>query len=125
MSLRKSPTMNPARIEANRRIAQKSTSPRTACGKARSRMNGLRTGKRSVMPETFLRLLLDAPPCSIARVAQAFLTPEQAVHPVFAETLEIFRRAEGEVVSQCVLQPARLRAQEKNPPRFFRGKLEC
>ena len=47
MSLRKSPTLTPARIEANRRNAQKSTGPRTARGKGQSRMNSLRTGERS------------------------------------------------------------------------------
>ena len=44
MSLRKSPTLTPARLEANRRNAQKSTGPRTARGKSQSRMNSLRTG---------------------------------------------------------------------------------
>jgi hypothetical protein len=47
MSLRKSPTMTPARLEANRRNAQKSTGPRTARGKAQSRMSGLKHGGRS------------------------------------------------------------------------------
>jgi hypothetical protein len=44
MSLRKSPTLTPARIEANRRNAQKSTGPRTARGKAQVRFNALKTG---------------------------------------------------------------------------------
>jgi hypothetical protein len=47
MPLRKSFTLTPARIEANRRNAQKSTGPRTARGKVQSRMNGLRDGGRS------------------------------------------------------------------------------
>ena len=47
MPLRKPFTVSPARIEANRRNAQKSTGPRTARGKVQSRMNGLRDGGRS------------------------------------------------------------------------------
>jgi len=43
MSLRKSPTMTPARLDADRRNAQKLTGPRAARGKAQVRMNGLRS----------------------------------------------------------------------------------
>ena len=52
MSLRKSPTLTPARIEANRRNAEQSTGPRTARGKAQSRMNSLRRGWSSPASET-------------------------------------------------------------------------
>jgi hypothetical protein len=44
MSLCKPRTVSPARIEANRRHAQKSTGPRSVRGKAQSRMNELREG---------------------------------------------------------------------------------
>ncbi len=98
MSLRKSPTMTSARIEANRRNAKKSTGPRTARGKGQSRMNSLRTGGRSRFMRDLYLTLLDAPPCSVDRVARALLTPEQAAHPLFAETVDMFRQAEIEVV---------------------------
>jgi hypothetical protein len=47
MSLRKPPTIAPARIEANRSNAQKSTRPRTVRGKAQVRFNALKTGVHS------------------------------------------------------------------------------
>ena len=42
MSLRRSPTLTPPLLEANRRNSRKSTGPRPARGKAHSRLNGLR-----------------------------------------------------------------------------------
>src|SRR5271157_148068 len=78
MSLRKSPILTPARLAANRRNALKSTGPRTAAGKAWSRLNGLRSGLRSLAYQEFLRALVEAEPCGIERVARTALTPEQA-----------------------------------------------
>ena len=96
MPLRQSP-MTPARLEANRRNARKSTGPRTARGKAQSRLNGLRSGGRSRLYGELLRALADAPPCAVARTAQSVLTPAQAAHPLFAEAVDIFCQAELEV----------------------------
>ena len=42
--------MTPARLAANRRNARKSTGPRTARGKAQSRMNGLKSGVYPATP---------------------------------------------------------------------------
>ena len=98
MSLRKSPTLTLARIEASRRNAQKSTGPRTSRGKSQSRMNSLRTGGRSPLRRDLLLALLDAPPYFIDKVAQAILTREQAVHPMFSQIVDLFRQAEIEVV---------------------------
>ena len=124
MSLRKSPTLTPARIEANRRNAKKSTGPRTARGKSQSQINSLRTGGRSALHENFFLLLLDAPPCSVDRVARALLTPEQAAHPLFAETIDMFRRAEGEVVAQSLYKPAWAASRrEKSPPKIRERSL--
>ena len=116
MSLRKSPTLTPARLEASRRNSRKSTGPRTARGKAQSRMNSLRTGSRSALQENFFLLMLDAPPCSVNQVARALLTPELAAHPLFAKTVDMFCRAEGEVVWQYVMQPKWLRQKAKKIP---------
>jgi hypothetical protein len=113
MSLRKSPTMTPARLEANRRNSKKSTGPRTVRGKAQSKMNSLRTGDRSAHYRNFILLMLMAPPCSVGRVAQGLLTREQAAHLLFAKAVDMFYRAEGEVAGRCVWEPARLRSQKK------------
>jgi hypothetical protein len=98
MPLRKPFTVSPARIEANRRNAQKSTGPRTARGKVQSRMNGLRDGGRSPLYRDLMLTLLYAPPCPVEKTARAILTPEQAVHSLFAELVETFRQAEIGVV---------------------------
>jgi hypothetical protein len=96
MLLRKS-TMTPARLEANRRNAQKSTGPRTARGKSQSRLNGLRRGSRSRFYNDLLLALSNAPPGGIEKTARAVLTPAQGAHPLFAQLVEIFRQSEIEV----------------------------
>ena len=78
MSLRKSPTLTPARLEANRRSSRKSTGPRTARGKSQSRMNSLRTGFRSRFLHDLYLTLFYAPPYAVDRVARAVLTRSQA-----------------------------------------------
>jgi hypothetical protein len=113
MSLSKPRTVSPARIAANRRNAQKSTGPRTAQGKAQSRMNGLREGNRSRYYLNLMLTLLKAPPCSVDKTAKAILTPEQAVHPLFADLVETFRQAEAEVVEETRELYAKLEASKK------------
>ena len=98
MALRKSPTLTPALLAANRRNAQKSTGPRTARGKAQSRLNGLRDGSRSRFYHDLWLGLMDAPPCSVDKMARALLSPEMAAHPVLAEAVALFRQAEIEVI---------------------------
>jgi len=75
----------------------KSTGPRTAAGKAWSRLNGLRNGSRSLAYQKLLRALLEAEPGGIEQVARTLLTPEQAAHPLFARTVDSFRRVELEI----------------------------
>lgn len=99
MPLRKSPTLTPARLEANRRNAQRSTGPRTPRGKAWSRMNRLRTGSRSPAYEALWRVLVYAPPGAIDRVANQVLTSEQASHPLFSSVVNLFRQSELEVIA--------------------------
>jgi hypothetical protein len=100
MSLRKFPTLTPARLVANRRNARKSTGPRSAWGKAWSRLNGLRSGTRSVLYRDLVLGLLYAPACAVDRTARALLSPEEAAHPLFSEFVDLARRAEIEVVCE-------------------------
>lgn len=124
MSLRKSPTLTPARLEANRRNSRKSTGPRTTRGKSQSSMNSLRAGNRSAVYQNFFELMLGAPPCKVHLVAQALLSPAQAAHPVFAETVEMFRWAEAGTAAMCVELPAMMRrAQKKSPPKIRERSL--
>jgi hypothetical protein len=93
MSLRKL-HMTPARLEANRRNARKSTGPRTALGKSQSRMNGLRSGARSRLLSDLMQALVDARPGRVLETARAVLTPAQLRHPVFIGLVEIMYRSE-------------------------------
>jgi len=116
MSLRKSPTLTPARIEANRRNAKKSTGPCTSGGEAHSSLNSLRTGTCWALHQNFFEPMLDAPLCKVHLVAQALLTPAQAAHPLFADTVEMFRWADGGTAAMCVELPTRMRRAQKKSP---------
>ena len=77
-------------IEANRRNAQKSTGPRTARGKAQSRLNGLRHGFCSPTYRRFWLALFEAPPgCPVAKTVCNVLAPEESLHPVFADLIDV------------------------------------
>ena len=101
MSLRKSPSLTPALLAANRRNARKSSGPCAARGKARARLNGLRRGTRSLPLRDLVLALLNAPPCAVDATARAVLTPERVAHPLFAEIVEIARQAEIGVAGAC------------------------
>jgi hypothetical protein len=98
MSLRKSPTLTPALLAANRRNARKSTGPRTARGKARVRFNALKSGERSRYYQGLRMALLLAPPGAVLGPYK-FLTPEMARHPLFAAAEEIAIEAE---IATCI-----------------------
>jgi hypothetical protein len=97
MSLLEPRVSSPAQIAANRRNARESTGPRSAPGKAQSRLNRLRDGSRSRLYRDLMWKLMDAPPAAVARAARAALTLELAAHPLFAGLAQIFCRAEAEV----------------------------
>lgn len=90
MSLRKPPTLTAARLAANRRNAQRSTGPRTARGKARSRLNGLRHGERSKIESKVMEAILEAPPGRIEEAVAAYISPLEARHPVLDRFLTQF-----------------------------------
>ncbi len=90
MSLLKPRVMTPARWAANRRSAQKSTGPRTARGKAQSRLNGLRHGFCSPIYRKFWLALFEAPPgYPVANTVRRMLTPEETGHPVYANLIDV------------------------------------
>ena len=97
MSLLEPRVSSPAQIAAHRRNARESTGPRSARGKAQSRLIRLRDGSRSRLYQDLMCKLMSAPPAAVARTARAALAPELAAHPLFAELTQIFCRAEAEV----------------------------
>ncbi|MGO8790450.1 MAG: hypothetical protein ACLQVL_24120 [Terriglobia bacterium] len=100
MSLRKSPTLTPALLASNRRNAKKSTGPRTARGKACSRLNHLRNGARSPEYIAFLDALLDAPPGRVEVTVQALLSSSPVLHPLFMEAAELSIQAEIDICAE-------------------------
>jgi hypothetical protein len=100
MSLRKSPTLTEALLASNRQNARKSTGPRTAQGKAWSRLNHMRHGGYSIEYINLVEPLLDAPPGRMAVTAQALLDSKPALHPVFVEIAEVFVRAEIDICEE-------------------------
>jgi hypothetical protein len=94
VSLRKSPTMTPARLAANRRSALRSTGPRTPRGKARSSLNALTTRVRSESSVRLIKGLMDGTPGTVQEKAARILTPEELSHPVFASFLERFQKTQ-------------------------------
>ncbi len=84
MSLLRHRTLTAREIEARRRNAQKSTGPRTARGKARVSLNGLKHGRRSASFNRFLRRLGFRPHlfhklCGLIRIAGETQDPLSAV----------------------------------------------
>jgi len=124
MSLRKSPTLTAALLESNRRNAQKSPGPRTARGKAWSRLNRLREGWRSPEYTKFLLDLLDAPPGEVGVMAQAILASKPVVHPLFSEAAELFVQAEADICASQRLMWSRLEPKKNSFfPTFEAGRL--
>ena len=97
MSLLKPRVVTPARRAANRRNAQKSTGPRTARGKAQSRLNGLRHGFCSPAYRQFRLALFEASPgYPVANTVCAMLTPQESCHPVYADLIDVHFEMEME-----------------------------
>jgi hypothetical protein len=109
MSLLKPRVMTPARLEANRRNALKSTGPRTARGKAQSRLNAMRHGFCSPTYRTLWRALLDAAPSyPVAKTVCSMLTPEEYYHPVYSQLVEVHFKMEEEDQAYSLLVRQRL-----------------
>src|SRR5271169_2742793 len=111
MSLLKPRVVTPARGAAHRRNAQKSTGPRSARGKAQSRLNGLRHGFCSHAYRRFRLALMDAPPgYPVANTVGALLTPEESCHPVYADLIDV--HFEMELEDRAYTQRVRRRASQ-------------
>ncbi len=97
MSLRKSPCLTPALLASNWRNAKKSTGPRTARGKASSRLNHMRNGRH--LPEylSLVTSLFNAPPGRVGATAQALLSSKRVAHFLFTEIAEICAQAEIDI----------------------------
>jgi hypothetical protein len=121
MSLRKSPTMTAARLEANRRNAKKSTGPRTARGKAQVRFNALKSGGRSRHYQNLRMTFYYARPGAVLG-PYSFLTPEMARHPLFANAEQYAIEAE---IATCMLySPVDRRTTQPRGKRFFNSQSQ-
>ena len=100
MSLRRSPTLTPALLNSNRLNATRSTGPRTARGKAWSRMNRLDDGMRSPEYVDFLKAMIDAPPGRVAETAKAILASKPVILALFRETAELAVQVEIEICAE-------------------------
>ena len=89
MSLRKSPTRTPALMAANRANARKSTGPRTAKGKAASRMNRLRHGTHSTELADLFAAIMFVPPGRMRSTVKTFLKSKEVIHPLLEAAAKI------------------------------------
>jgi hypothetical protein len=101
MSLMKPRVMTPARLAASRQNAQKSTGPRTARGKAQSRLNGLRHGFCSPAYRRLWLALMDAPPgYPVAKTVVSMVTAEEYGHSVYADLIGMHFEMEREDIAR-------------------------
>ena len=100
MSLRKSPTLTAALLASNRRNAKKSTGPRTARGKAVSRLNRLWDGTRSRDYLRLQRALLNAPMGQVGVVARGLLLSQPVIHPIFMERAMLAVEVENDLIKE-------------------------
>ena len=100
MSLRKSPTLTPTLLASNRNNAKKSTGPRTAQGKAKSRLNRLRHGRRSPEFLGLLNALMEAPPGRVVATARALLASHSMQHPLILDTVAMSIQVEREMCEE-------------------------
>ena len=100
MSLRKSPTMTPARLEPHRRNARKFTGTRTTRGMAQPRLYGLGRGPRSRFYHDFMMLLTETPPNELARTAREILTLKDSDFRLFKGLLRMIYPADFELAME-------------------------
>lgn len=97
MSLLKPCVLTPARLQPNRLNAQKSTGPRTALGKASSRLNSMRNGCCSPKyNQRWYALFECRPDYSVEYIVHQLLTPPEILNPVFSNLIELHCELERE-----------------------------
>ncbi len=119
MSLRKSPTLTPALLAANRRNAQKSTGPRTERGKNWSRVNRLRSGLRSRSFRRMMDAVLAAMPGEVRQTARALLPPHLARHPLYIDFVEEIVETDLQLSAEAAVTRPRVERVQKS--RFLGG----
>ena len=100
MSLRKSPTLTPARLAAHRRNALESTGPRTTRGKAQARRNGLRRGEGARLYHDVMMLLMETPPDRLEPTLRIVLTPEEARSRLFRGLVSMIHEADRALIKE-------------------------
>ena len=116
MSLRKSPTLTPALLAANRRNAQKATGPRTERGKNWSRVNRLRSGMRSRPFQRLMDAVLAAMPGEVRQTARALLPPYLAQHPLYIEFVEGIVETDLQLSAEAAASRRRFEEFQKTRP---------
>ena len=84
----------------------RSTGPKSSVGKNRSRLNGLRHGRRSKEYSGFVNALITAPPYAVLRSPRSFLTPIQADHKAFLNFFHACWQAEMQMANGGLTAPA-------------------
>ena len=123
MSLRKSPTLTCALLAANRRNAKQSTGPRTARGKAWSRLNHLKHGMDSPEFVSFWTALFYAGPGGVRATADELLRAQKVQHPLFVARAQEAVQAE---IRLCAEARRELLQEATKKNSFLAGlKPEC
>jgi hypothetical protein len=122
VSLRKSPTLTPALLASNRRNAQKSTGPRTARGKAWSRLNRMRSGIRSREYLSFVDALMGAPPGQVGPTAADMLSSKLAIHPLYFEAVDSAVKTEMQLCNENARWKTH-RSETKTPHKTFEAGM--
>ncbi len=120
MSVPRSPRLTLALFAANRRNAQKSTGPKTARGKTRSRLNGLHTGSRSKELWRLNQALAWCAPADIRATAATILTPEQLEHPFSASHI----RAWEEIWEMGIRRATSIGDRRRRSARVFKNSYD-
>ena len=123
MSLRKPPTLTPARLAAHRRNALKSTGPHSTRGKAQPRLNGLRRGEGARLYHDVMMLLMETPPHPLEHTLRIILTPKEMRSRLFRGLAGMIHEADRALIKE--LREAHGLGEIPGGIVFRRTKPEC